>query len=74
MMKLYESNRRYHCCNFIFAMAEETTLSHYGLGFSSAALTPDYRFRGMTQTESDPAVQGGFASFFFWFIRWCMGI
>jgi len=46
-----------------FAMAEETTtLSQYGLSFSgSAALTTDYRFRGMTQTESDPAVQGGFA-------------
>ena len=46
-----------------FAMAEETTpLSQYGLSFSgSAALTSDYRFRGTTQTESDPAVQGGFA-------------
>jgi len=46
-----------------FAMAEETTpLSQYGLSFSgSAALTSDYRFRGTTQTEGDPAVQGGFA-------------
>ncbi|MFW1952294.1 MULTISPECIES: TorF family putative porin [Acinetobacter] len=46
-----------------FAMAEETTpLSQYGLSFSgSAALTSDYRFRGMTQTENDAAIQGGFA-------------
>lgn len=46
-----------------FAMAEETnTLSQYGLSFSgSAALTTDYRYRGITQTENDAAVQGGFA-------------
>ena len=46
-----------------FAMAEETTaLSQAGLTFTgSAALTSDYRYRGMTQTQSDPAVQGGFA-------------
>jgi uncharacterized protein (TIGR02001 family) len=46
-----------------FAMAEETnTLSQYGLSFSgNAALTTDYRYRGMTQTQSDPALQGGFA-------------
>ena len=46
-----------------FAMAEETnTLSQYGLTFSgNAALTTDYRYRGMTQTQSDPALQGGFA-------------
>ncbi|OTG81161.1 TorF family putative porin [Acinetobacter sp. ANC 4648] len=44
------------------AMAEDnTTLSKMGLSFSgSAALTTDYRFRGMTQTQSDPAVQGSF--------------
>ncbi|OTG67257.1 TorF family putative porin [Acinetobacter silvestris] len=43
-------------------MAEEnTTLSKMGLSFSgNAALTTDYRFRGMTQTLSDPAVQGSF--------------
>jgi len=35
-----------------FAMAEETnTLSQYGLSFSgTAALTTDYRYRGITQT------------------------
>lgn len=45
-----------------FALAaENTALSNMGLSFSgSAALTSDYRFRGMTQTESDPAVQGAF--------------
>lgn len=33
----------------------------YGLSFSgSAAVTTDYRFRGVTQTSSDPAVQAGF--------------
>lgn len=44
------------------AMAEdETALSKLGLSFSgNAALTTDYRFRGMTQTQSDPAVQGSF--------------
>lgn len=43
-------------------MAEEnTTLSKLGLSFSgNAAVTTDYRFRGMTQTQSDPAVQGSF--------------
>ncbi len=41
--------------------AESTALSDMGLSFSgSAALTSDYRFRGMTQTQSDPAVQGSF--------------
>ncbi|ENX31875.1 hypothetical protein F889_03765 [Acinetobacter colistiniresistens] len=45
-----------------FAMAEDkNTLSQYGLSFSgTAALTTDYRYRGITQTETDPAVQGGF--------------
>ena len=44
------------------AMAEEQpTRSNMGLSFSgNAALTTDYRFRGMTQTQSDPAVQGSF--------------
>ena len=44
------------------AMAEEqSTYSNMGLSFSgNAALTTDYRFRGMTQTQSDPAVQGSF--------------
>lgn len=44
------------------AMAEENTaLSNMGLSFSgSAAMTSDYRFRGITQTENDPAVQVGF--------------
>lgn len=46
-----------------FAMAEETTaLSENGLSFSgTAALTTDYRYRGITQTQNDAAVQGGFA-------------
>lgn len=43
------------------AMAEDTPLAKLGLSFSgSAAVTSDYRFRGMTQTYSDPAVQAGF--------------
>ena len=41
--------------------SEARSLSQYGLSFSgTAALTTDYRFRGMTQTQSDPAVQSGF--------------
>lgn len=33
-----------------------------GLSFSgSTTLTSDYRYRGMTQTLNDPAIQGGFA-------------
>lgn len=45
-----------------FAMAEETTpLSEMGLSFSgSAAITSDYRFRGLTQAQNDPAIQAGF--------------
>ncbi len=32
-----------------------------GMSFSgTAALTSDYRYRGITQTFNDPAVQGGF--------------
>ena len=44
------------------AMAEDNTArSKMGLSFSgNLALTTDYRFRGMTQTQSDPAVQGSF--------------
>ena len=39
----------------------ETPALPYGLSFSgSAAVTTDYRFRGVTQTSSDPAVQAGF--------------
>ena len=42
-------------------LADEGSSLPYGLEFSgSAALTTDYRFRGMTQTESDPAIQAGF--------------
>ncbi|WP_438504149.1 TorF family putative porin [Acinetobacter towneri] len=41
------------------SMASESTSA---LSFSgTAAMTSDYRFRGMTQTMSDPAVQAGFA-------------
>ena len=43
------------------AMAEDTILSKLGVSFAgSAAVTSDYRFRGMTQTLNDPAVQAGF--------------
>lgn len=42
-------------------MAEDNTLSKLGLSFSgSAAVTSDYRYRGITQTGNDPAVQAGF--------------
>lgn len=42
------------------AFAEAPALP-YGLSFSgSAAVTTDYRFRGITQTFNDPAVQAGF--------------
>lgn len=41
--------------------SEDNALAKSGLSFSgSAALTTDYRFRGITQTENDPAIQGGF--------------
>ncbi|WP_111895015.1 TorF family putative porin [Acinetobacter sp. MB5] len=41
--------------------AEDNTLAAYGLTFSgNVALTSDYRFRGMTQTLNDPAIQGSF--------------
>lgn len=45
------------------AMAEESNaLSQAGVSFAgTAALTSDYRYRGVTQTENDPAVQVGFA-------------
>lgn len=41
--------------------ADEAPALPFGLEFSgSAAITTDYRFRGVTQTKSDPAVQVGF--------------
>ncbi|CAM4173929.1 TorF family putative porin [Acinetobacter pragensis] len=41
--------------------AEDAPALPFGLSFGgSAAVTTDYRFRGMTQTETDPAVQAGF--------------
>lgn len=41
--------------------AEEAPSLPLGLEFSgSAAMTTDYRFRGQTQTQNDPAVQVGF--------------
>ena len=44
-----------------FTFADETPASPLGLSVSgTAALTSDYRFRGMTQTFNDPAVQAGF--------------
>ncbi|OTG72795.1 hypothetical protein B9T26_10015 [Acinetobacter sp. ANC 4169] len=44
-----------------FTFADETPASPLGLSVSgTAALTSDYRYRGMTQTFNDPAVQAGF--------------
>ena len=41
--------------------ADDAPALPFGLEFSgSAAITSDYRFRGITQTKSDPAVQVGF--------------
>lgn len=41
--------------------ADEAPSLPLGLEFSgSAAMTTDYRFRGLTQTQNDPAVQVGF--------------
>ena len=41
--------------------ADEAPALPFGLAFSgSAAITTDYRFRGVTQSENDPAVQVGF--------------
>lgn len=41
--------------------AEDAPAMPFGLTFSgSAAVTTDYRFRGVTQTQNDPAVQAGF--------------
>ena len=41
--------------------AEDNTLAQYGLTLSgNVALTTDYRWRGQTQTENDPAIQGAF--------------
>lgn len=43
------------------AMAQDNALQAYGLTFSGAAtLASDYRFRGQSQTENDPALQGTF--------------
>ncbi|MBF7685375.1 hypothetical protein I2F17_06020 [Acinetobacter sp. B10A] len=42
-------------------MAQDNALQAYGLSFSGAAtLASDYRFRGQSQTENDPALQGTF--------------
>ena len=41
--------------------ADDAPALPFGLEFSgSAAITTDYRFRGLTQTQNDPAVQVGF--------------
>lgn len=41
--------------------AADNTLEQYGLSLSgNVALTSDYRFRGISQTENDPALQGSF--------------
>lgn len=43
-----------------FTFADEVA-SPFGLSFSgNAAVTTDYRFRGLSQTQNDPAVQAGF--------------
>lgn len=43
------------------AFADDAPALPFGLEFSgSAAMTTDYRFRGMSQNENDPAVQAGF--------------
>lgn len=39
--------------------AEDTTLAQYGFTVSgNVALTSDYRWRGQSQTQNDPAIQG----------------
>lgn len=41
--------------------AEDAPALPFGLSFGgSVAVTTDYRFRGVTQTQNDPAVQAGF--------------
>ncbi|MEB3766918.1 TorF family putative porin [Acinetobacter sp. MD2] len=41
--------------------AEDNGLAAYGLTLTgNVALTSDYRWRGVTQTENDPAIQGSF--------------
>lgn len=41
----------------------DTTENPWGLSFSgTAAMTSDYRFRGVTQAQNDPAVQVGFTA------------
>ena len=43
------------------AFADDAPALPFGLEFSgSAAMTTDYRFRGMSQNENDAAVQAGF--------------
>ncbi len=43
-----------------FTFADDEPALPFGLSFSgSAAITTDYRFRGLTQTQNDPAVQAG---------------
>jgi len=43
------------------AIAQEETSSFFNGEFSAnVAITTDYRFRGVSQTFSDPAIQGGF--------------
>ena len=44
-------------CASGLTMAAESDVSFSG----TAAMTTDYRYRGITQTESDPSVQAGFA-------------
>ncbi len=44
-----------------FTFADDEPALPFGFSFSgSAAVTTDYRFRGLTQTQNDPAVQAGF--------------
>lgn len=44
-----------------FTFADDQAASPFGLSFSgNAAVTTDYRFRGLSQTQNDPAVQAGF--------------
>lgn len=44
-----------------FTFADDQAASPFGLSFSgNAAVTTDYRFRGLSQTQNDPSVQAGF--------------
>lgn len=40
--------------------AKEAPALPFGLSEAEASVTTDYRFRGVTQTQNDPALQGGF--------------